>query len=145
MPGLAVYGQDRLSFVWDILTKSWYMFLTGFILQLESSFSSIDQSFSLCTVFAAISSDIDEVWSTNPCGVFIFWDFIVHHKDWLTFSSGTDRPGEVCYNLFAISQTTLLSFSIAKFWSCCLSFHLLSFKLKRECPFLLHSLWLFWC
>ena len=27
----------------------------------------------------------------------------VHHKDWLTYSGGTDRPGELCYN-FSISN-----------------------------------------
>ena len=30
-------------------------------------------------------------------------DFNVHHKDWLTYSGGTDRPGELCYN-FSISN-----------------------------------------
>ena len=30
-------------------------------------------------------------------------DFNVHHKDWLTYSAGTDRPGELCYN-FSISK-----------------------------------------
>ena len=35
----------------------------------------------------------------NPfANVFVFGDFNVHHKDWLTCSSGTDRPGELCYN-----------------------------------------------
>ena len=29
--------------------------------------------------------------------------FNVHHKDWLTYSGGTDRPGELCYN-FSISN-----------------------------------------
>ena len=33
----------------------------------------------------------------------VFGDFNVHHKDWLTYSSGTDRPGELCYN-FSISN-----------------------------------------
>ena len=27
-----------------------------------------------------------------------FGDFNVDHKDWLTYSSGADRPGELCYN-----------------------------------------------
>ena len=31
--------------------------------------------------------------------MFVFGDFNVHHKDWLTHSGGTDRPGELCYNL----------------------------------------------
>ena len=30
--------------------------------------------------------------------VFVFGDFSVHHKDWLTYSGGTDRSGELCYN-----------------------------------------------
>ena len=60
-------------------------------------------SSSLCTVFDSISSNIDEVLSINPPAVFVFGDFNVHHKDWLTYSSGTDRPGELCYN-FSISN-----------------------------------------
>ena len=43
---------------------------------------------------------MDEVLSINPsANVFVFGDFNVHHKDWLTYSGGTDRPGELCYNL----------------------------------------------
>ena len=34
---------------------------------------------------------------------FVFGDFNVHHKDWLTDSGGTDRSGELCYN-FSISN-----------------------------------------
>ena len=25
-------------------------------------------------------------------------DFNIHHKDWLIYSNGTNRPGELCYN-----------------------------------------------
>ena len=58
----------------------------------------------LCTVFDSISSNIDEVLSINPsANIFVFGDFNVHHKDWLTYSGGTDRPGELCYN-FSISN-----------------------------------------
>ena len=61
-------------------------------------------SSALCTVFDSISSNIDEVLSINPsANVFIFGDFNVHHKDWLTYSGGTDQPGELCYN-FSISN-----------------------------------------
>ena len=35
--------------------------------------------------------------------MFVFGDFNVHHKDWLTYSGGTDRFGEPCYN-FSISN-----------------------------------------
>ena len=58
----------------------------------------------MCTVFDSISSNIDEVLSINPsANVFVFGDFNVHHKDWFTYSSGTDQPGELCYN-FSISN-----------------------------------------
>ena len=61
-------------------------------------------SLSLCTVFYSISSNIDEVLLINPsANVFVFGDFNVHHKDWLTYSGGTDQPGELCYN-FSISN-----------------------------------------
>ena len=32
--------------------------------------------------------------------VFVFEDFNIHHTDWLTYSGGTDRPSELCYNFF---------------------------------------------
>ena len=35
--------------------------------------------------------------------MFLFGDFNVHHKGWLAYSGGIDRPGEFCYN-FAISN-----------------------------------------
>ena len=61
-------------------------------------------SSSLCTVFDSISSIIDEVLAINPsANVFVFGDFNVHHKDRLTYSGGTDRPGELCCN-FSISH-----------------------------------------
>ena len=47
---------------------------------------------SLCTVLDSFSSNIDEVLSINPsANVFVFGDFNIHHKDWLTYSGGTDR------------------------------------------------------
>ena len=55
-------------------------------------------------IFYSISSNIDEVLFINPsANVFVFGDFSMHHKDWLTYSGETDRPGEVCYN-FSISN-----------------------------------------
>ena len=50
----------------------------------------------------------------NPsANVFVFGDFNIYHKDWLTFSGGTDRPGELCYN-FSISNdfTQMVNFPI---------------------------------
>ena len=55
-------------------------------------------------VFDSISSNTDEVLSINPSAdVCVFGDFNVHHKDWPFCSSGTDRPGKLCYN-FSISN-----------------------------------------
>ena len=55
-------------------------------------------------VFYSISSKIDEVLSINTsANVFVFGDFNIHHKDWLTYSGGTERPGELSYN-FSISN-----------------------------------------
>ena len=87
--------------------------LCRFILMFSTGFNSLSvlllfplsiTSLSLCTVFDSISSNIDEVLSINPsANVFVFGDFNIHHKDWLTYSGGTDRPGELCYN-FCISN-----------------------------------------
>ena len=78
MDGLAVYVKEGLSFARD--------------LSLENS------------VFDSVSSNIDEILSINQsANVFVFGDFNVHYKDWLTYSCGTDQPGELCYN-FSISN-----------------------------------------
>ena len=58
----------------------------------------------MCTVFDSNLSSVDEVLSINQSAdVFVFEDSNVHHKDWLTFPGGTNRPGELCYN-FSISN-----------------------------------------
>ena len=61
----------------------------------------------MCTIFDSASSNIDEVLLTNPsANVFVFGDFNIHHKDWLTYSGGTGRSGEVCYNFFISNDLT---------------------------------------
>ena len=30
--------------------------------------------------------------------MFVFGDFNAHHKDWLIYSAGANKPGEVCHN-----------------------------------------------
>ena len=61
-------------------------------------------SSSLCTVFDSISSNMDEVFLNNPsASVFVFGNFNIHHKDWVTYSGGSNRPGEFCYN-FSLSN-----------------------------------------
>ena len=114
MHGLAVYVKEGLSFAQDLFLENSadsYLCFRLALLHLVSYFFFLYRSPSsaLCTVFDSISSNIDEVLSINPsANVFVFGDFNVHHKDWLTYSSGTDRPGELCYNF--LSQMTLLTF-----------------------------------
>ena len=44
--------------------------------------------------------NIGKVLSINPsANVFVLRDFNIHHKDWLTYSGGTDIAGELCCNL----------------------------------------------
>ena len=109
MHGLAVYVKEGLPFARDLsLENSADSYLCFRLALLHSVcyffFLYRSPSSSLCKVFDSISSNIDEVLSINPsANVFVFGDFNVHHKDWLTYSGGTDRPGELCYN-FSISN-----------------------------------------
>ena len=109
MHGLAVYVKEGLLFARDLSLENSADSYLCFQLALLHSVSYFfflyrSPSSSLCTVFDSISSNIDEVLSTNPsANVFVFGDFNVHHRDWLTYFGGTDRPGELCYN-FSISN-----------------------------------------
>ena len=107
--GLTVYVKEGLPFEWDLSLENSADFYLCFRLALLHSASYFfflyrSPSLSLCMVFYSVSSNIDEVLSINPsANVFVCGDFNVHHKDWLTYSSGTDRSGELCYN-FSISN-----------------------------------------
>ena len=111
MNGLAVYGKEGLPFARDLSLENSPDSYLRFRLALLHSVSYLfffyrSPSLSLCTVFGSISSNIDEVLSINPSvNVFVFGDFTVHHKDWLTYSGGTNRLGELCYNF--LSQMSL--------------------------------------
>ena len=109
MHGLTVYVKEGLSFKWDLSPEnsadSYLCFRLVLLYSLSHFFFLFrSPSLSLCAVFGSVSSNIDEVLLINPsANVFVFGDFNVHHKDWLTYSGGTDRPGELCYN-FSISN-----------------------------------------
>ena len=112
MHGLAVFVKEGLPFPRDLSLEnsadSYLCFrlallhsVSYFLLLYRPPFSA------LCTVFDSISSNIDEVLSINPsANVFVFGDFNVHHQDWLTYSSGTERPGELCYNVSISNELT---------------------------------------
>ena len=109
MHGLAVYVKEGLPFARDLSLENSadsYLCFRLALLHSVSYFFFLNRSpsSSLCTIFDSISSNIDEVLSINPpANVFVFGDFNVHHKDWLTYSGGTVRLGELCYN-FSISN-----------------------------------------
>ena len=103
MHGLAVYDKEGLPFALDLSLENSADSYLCFRLALLHSVSSFFflywlPSSSLCTVFYSISSSIDEVLSINPSAVFVFRDFNIHHKGWLTYSGGIDWPCELCYN-----------------------------------------------
>ena len=106
MHGLAVYVKERLPFERDLSQENSadsYLCFRPALLHSMPYFFFLYRS-SLCTVFDSISSNIDEVLSMNPsANVFVFGDFKVHHKDWLTYSGRTDGSGELCYS-FCISN-----------------------------------------
>ena len=107
MHGLALYVKKGLLLHGTYLRK-----LRGFLLMFSTGFTSLSVLllFPLSLTFIFMHGvlfyfiNIDEILSINPsANVFVFGNFNVHHKDWLTYSGGTDRPGELCYN-FSISN-----------------------------------------
>ena len=110
MHGLAVYVKEGLPIARDLSLEnsadSYLCFQLALLYSVSYFFFLylLSPSSSLCMVFDSISWNVDEVLSINPStNVFVFGDFNVHHKDWLTYSGGTDKPGELCYN-FSISN-----------------------------------------
>ena len=109
MHGLKVYVKEGLPFAWDLSLENSgdsYLCFQLVLLQSVSYFFFLyrSPSSSFCTVFDSISSNIDEVLLINPsANAFVFGDFNIHHKDWHTYSGGTDRSV-----MIFLSQTILL-------------------------------------
>ena len=104
-------------------------------------------SLSFSTVSDSISSNIDEVLSINPStNVFVFGeDFNIHHKDWLTYSGGTDQSWKIYYN-FSNDLTLMVNFP-ARDWfsqSCSFGFIFSDASIcSTECPISSHNWWIF--
>ena len=112
MHGLVVYVKEGLPLAWDLSLENSadsYLCFRPTLLHSLSYFFFLyrSPSSSLCLVFDSISCNIDKVLLINPsANVFVFGDFNVHHKDWFTYSSGTDRHGELCYNFSILNDLT---------------------------------------
>ena len=125
MNALAIYVNEGLPFTWDLSLEKFADFYVCFSLALLDSVSYFfflywSPSSSLCTVFDSVLSNIDEVLSIDPStNLFVCGGFNVHHKDWLTYSGGTDWPGELCYD-FSISndltQVVTLTKKLVRFY-----------------------------
>ena len=106
MHGLAAYVKEGLPFARSLSLENSANSYLCFRLALLYSVSYFffiywSPSLSLCTVFDYFSSNIYGVLSINPsANVFVFGDFNVHHKGWLTYSGRTDKPGQLCCNFF---------------------------------------------
>ena len=123
MHGLAVYVKEGLPFAWDLsLENSMDSYLSFWMALLHSVsyffFLHWLPSSTLCTVFSSISCNIDEVISVNlSANVFVFGNFNIHHKDWLSYSGGTDGPGEPCYNFYISNDfIQMVNFSTWIMW-----------------------------
>ena len=94
MCGLVAYVKEGVHFAQDLSLKNSadsYVFGWLYFTQCLTSFSFIDHLLHLCAQFLILYHQTDKVLSINPsANVFVFWDVKVHHKDWLTYSGGTD-------------------------------------------------------
>ena len=73
----------------------------------------------MCTVFDSISFNIDEVRLINPsANVLSLETLTCIILDWLTYSGGTDRSGELCYNC-DFHSPALLDFFLSSDASIC--------------------------
>ena len=96
MHGLAVYVKEQLPFVWDLSLENSAdscLCLRVALLHSGSYFFFLCWSpLSLCMVFNAVSSNIDEILLINPsANVFVFGNWNIHHTECLTYSGRTDR------------------------------------------------------
>ena len=96
MHGLAVYVKEVFPFARNLsLETSAYSYLCFQLALLHSVycffFLNRSPSSALCMVFDSVLSNVDEVLLINTsANVFVVGDFNSHHKDWLTYSTGTN-------------------------------------------------------
>ena len=93
----------RKGFLFHLIYLKGFSFISSTCLHSLSHFFSLSQPLfsSSGSVFQFVSSNIVEDLLINPSAyVFVLRDFNVYHKDWLTYSDGTGRSGELYCNFF---------------------------------------------
>ena len=94
MHGLAVFVKEQLPFARDLPLEnsgdSYLSFQLALLHSVSYFFFLYWSPSALCIIFNSISPKIGEVLSIKPSAVFVFEDFNIHHKGWLTYSGGTD-------------------------------------------------------
>ena len=110
MHGLAPYLKEGLPFAWYLSLENFvdsYLCFRPALLHSVSYFFLYWSPFFSCAVFDSILSNIDDVLSINATTVFALEDFIIHHEYWLTYSGGTDRPGELRWLTYLLRSLTV--------------------------------------
>ena len=117
MNGLAVYVKEGLPFAWDVSIENSVDSYLCFWLTLPHSVSYMfflcqSPSLSLSTIFDSVWSNTDDVLCINPsANVFVFGDFNIHHKNWLTYSGGTSWwTGSLAFISFDTSICSTMTF-----------------------------------
>ena len=96
---LTVYVKEGVLFALDVCLENsmvlTYVFNWLYFTQCLTSFSSINHLLCLHAWFLILFHPTYMRFSLSIyLLMFVFGDFNVHYKDWLTYSGGTDRPGE---------------------------------------------------
>ena len=99
---LAVYMKERLPL--GLISRK----LCRFLLMFSTVFTSLSVLLLfplLITFFIFVYSFLFYFISINPsANVFVFGDFNIHHKNWLTYSNGTDGSGKLYYHFSVLND-----------------------------------------
>ena len=106
--GLVLHGHTAYRYVFDLFLTQWMWSFNQRDVNKRPANQTIlwNLALQIFEFFVRILLIVNGVVLINPsANMFFIRDFTVHHKDWLTYSSGTDRSGEI-YNNFLLSQMT---------------------------------------
>ena len=106
MHGLPVFVKEE-----GLISRKFYGFLLRLALLHSMSYLFFlyrSSSSSWSTIFDSVSSNIDEVLAIN-LSANLFDLTVYYKKHWLTYSDGTDGPGELCCNFCSSNDLTQMA------------------------------------